>query len=252
MFMNNDSSMNSVQIAIRDWAEYAVSEYLRLIRGNGWDYGFYTQSDLRDIVSSPEYFIMQINPGSGGTYEEQKADPNWRLNGKDMDASLFIQGNFNIDVRHGKTQTAWQSRGEWKNWQKLRSFFCQITEGNPLNDVSKFVLTNASFFNTKKAIDQIYETLPQTLPITLNLVERIRPKRIVVLGCKLRAQMKGYGEIHATGLPRIYAGHLRDTESIYIDHPSSPTYKGDIKNLLQHWSEMPLSEAISQALQKKG
>ena len=58
----------NLQTRIFDWAEKAVSSYLELVH-DGFNYGFYTQSDLRTISESPDYFIIQINPGSGGCYE---------------------------------------------------------------------------------------------------------------------------------------------------------------------------------------
>lgn len=73
---------------------------------SGWDYAFYTQSDLRVISDSPEYFIIQINPGSGGNYSQRKMMDYWDLNGQVMDATHFIKGNYEFtpkDARNGKS-----------------------------------------------------------------------------------------------------------------------------------------------------
>lgn len=240
-----------MQQKIIAWAENAVAKYLEMIH-DGWDYGFYTQSDLRVITDSPEYFIMQINPGSNGSYSEQKKNPYWDLNGRDMDAAHFIKGNYGVDPNDKNTKTAWERRMEWKNFCKLRSLFSWIKGGNPLDDTSKFILTNASHFNTSKA-KEIYNILPKTLSITLSLMDITHPKRIIVLGCDLRPQISSLVndcEVNESSLPRIYYGQIHGIETLFIDHPRASTSKEDTKNVLRLWNEMPLEEAIAKVSAK--
>lgn len=241
-----------MQQKIMTWAEDAVAKYLDMIH-DGWDYGFYTQSDLRVITDSPEYFIMQINPGSDGSYSEQKKNPYWDLNGRDMDAAHFIKGNYGVDPNDKNTKTAWEKRMEWKNFCKLRTLFSRIEGGNPLDDTSKFILTNASHFNTGKAIKKLYETLPKTMPITLSLIDITRPRRIIVLGCKLRPQISSLVndcEVKESSLQRIYHGKIHGIETLFIDHPSARTSKENTKDVLRLWKEMPLGEAIEKVSTK--
>lgn len=249
--------MENIQDKIYKWAEDAVNKYLKMIYGdNNWNYGFYTQSDLRKIKSAPEYFIIQVNPGSDGSYDDQKKKKEnddcigWGLNGHDMDAQHLIQGNFcRIKTKNNEIQTSWEQHKTWKNFQKLKSLFASIEGYNPLDDESKFILTNASFFNTDKA-QNVYGTVLKTFPITLNLVDAVKPKRIIVLGKELQGFVqKGEEcfdncEISQTKIPRIYIGQIQGIDTIYIDHPSASTYKGDTKYLLKYWSKMSLYKAV--------
>lgn len=238
-----------MQQIIYSWAEDAVAKYLEMVR-SGWDYAFYTQSDLRDISDSPEWFVMQINPHSEGTYSQQKTLAYWDLNGQDMDAAHFIKGNYGIEPKDGNTKTAWERRMGWPNYRKLRALFSRIENGNPLDDTSKFILTNASHFNKLKA-KEIYKTLPKTLPITLSLIDMTRPKRIVVLGCDLRPQIARLVddcEVTLSSLPRIYYGQIHGIEALFIDHPrASTSKKEDTKNVLRFWNDHPLEKAIAMA-----
>lgn len=241
--------MTELQQKIWEWAEDAVAKYLNMVRG-GWDYGFYTQSDLRTISESPEYFIIQINPGSGGTYSQQRMNDYWDLNGQDMDAAHFIKGNYGVNPTETNKKTAWERRMEWSNFRKLRTLFSRVENGNPLDDTKKFILTNASPFNTVHAAKEVYETLPKTLPIALSLIDITHPKRIIVLGCELRpyfSRIVKDCEVKETSLSRIYYGEIHGIETLFIDHPSARTSKEGTKNVLRLWNTMPLEEAIGKA-----
>lgn|SRR5574344_377748 len=246
---------NNLQVQIRKWADDTVEKYLQLIR-SGWNYSFYTQSNLNDIQESPDYLILQMNPGGEGSYEEQISAVNWQLQGKDMDAEHFMRGNYCEIEKNGVTKPSWDWRDTWPNFRHLKSLFSNINGPNPLNDVSKFILTDASCFNTARAID-IYPILQETLPQMLKLVDVVQPKHIVVLGCKLATYIKQIDhdcKINPTPHERIKAGHIHHYETIFIDHLSAKTYtnvrtyKDDVKNFIRLWNDMPYADAISRAV----
>ena len=82
----------NIQEEIRKWADKTAKGYVSIANEYGEDApGFYTQSDLTKIVTSPEVVVLGINPGSGGTYISQKGNPNWGLNGMDMNGEHLIQ-----------------------------------------------------------------------------------------------------------------------------------------------------------------
>ena len=236
----------NLQTRIFDWAEKAVSSYLELVH-DGFNYGFYTQSDLRTISESPDYFIIQINPGSGGCYEAQINNSGWHLDGHDMDAPHFIQGNYFCES--GK-ESSWKRRCEWNNFNKLRSLFSLIPGHNPLDNEQRFVLTNASCFNTPTA-PEVYKTLPYTIPILMKLIEVVKPKRIIVLGCKLPPYLKQTEKsvvINESPYKRIKYGAIKGIETLYIDHPSARFSKKDTKQILSLWDSLSLNEIMNKAV----
>lgn len=219
--------------------------YLKFVH-NSFNYGFYTQSDLRVITDSPDYFIIQINPGSGGNYQDQINKDGWLLNGNDMDADHFIRGNYFCEA--GK-KSSWKSRYEWPNFIKLRSLFSLIPGENPLDNVKRFVLTNASCFNTPTAAE-VYKTLPYTVPILMGLIEAIKPKRIIVLGRKspLYLQLADNSVvINESHFNRVKYGLIKNIETLYIDHPSARTSKNDTKRVLSLWDKLSLGEIMNNA-----
>ena len=58
----------------------------------------------------------------------------------------------------------------------LKRFFKDVEEPNILDDERRFVLTNATFFNTVKEKELNQSLLKSTLPQTIDLVRRIKPK----------------------------------------------------------------------------
>ena len=234
------------QTKIFKWAEQAVASYIQLVH-DGFDYGFYTQSDLRVISESPDYFIIQINPGSGGNYQGQINKEGWHLNGKDMDAAHFIQGNYFCES--GK-KPSWESRYEWPNFIRLKSLFSKIAGENPLDNEKRFVLTNASCFNTSSATE-VYKTLPYTIPILMELIETIKPKRIITLGCKLPPYLQQADNsvvINESPYKRVRYGSIKGFETLYIDHPSARTSKKGIKQVLSLWDNLSLTEIMNNAV----
>lgn len=91
--------MKNFQEKLHTWALNTVEVYKTIAEEEeNTDFtshtAFYTQSDLARLVSSPKIVVMAINPGSNGSYREQKININWNLDPKrGMTADKFLQGN---------------------------------------------------------------------------------------------------------------------------------------------------------------
>ncbi|MCQ2341895.1 MAG: hypothetical protein MJZ75_00165 [Paludibacteraceae bacterium] len=168
--------MNDLQKNLLDWAEKTVKVYVDYANAHDDAPAFYTQSPLNEITQSPELLIMGINPGSHGTYKDQKiSNPNWHLNGKDMTGEDLLKGNF--CAKDDKTE--WEHFWEYPFGKRIMGYLLR-TNINPLACPQKYVLTNATFFATMHATG-IKEELPKTCQCTLQLIETLRPKKILVL-----------------------------------------------------------------------
>ena len=159
------------------WGEKTVQLYNKIAdeRGRENTPAFYTQSDLNKIigVNSVDILIAGINPGSGGTYHQMIENPNWGISSTTgMTAEQLISGNFSRDPQHGNC-TNWSRRHTWRYFMNLKRFFKDIEGPNILDDESRFVLTNASFFNTVKENELSQSLLKATFPQTIDLVRRI-------------------------------------------------------------------------------
>ena len=79
--------MKNFQEKLHTWALNTVEVYKTIAEEEeNTDFtshtAFYTQSDLARLVSSPKIVVMAINPGSNGSYREQKININWNLDPK--------------------------------------------------------------------------------------------------------------------------------------------------------------------------
>ena len=167
------------------WGEKTVQLYNKIAdeRGREKTPAFYTQSDLNKIigVKSVDILIAGINPGSGGTYQQMIENPNWGISSATgMTAEQLISGNFGRDPQYGNC-TNWSRRHTWRYFMNLKRFFKDIEGPNILDDESRFVLTNATFFNTVKEKELNQSLLNATFPQTIDLVRIVKPKMIVWL-----------------------------------------------------------------------
>jgi len=167
------------------WGEKTVQLYNKIAdeRGREKTPAFYTQSNLNKIigVNSVDILIAGINPGSGGTYQQMIENPNWGISSATgMTAEQLISGNFGRDPQYGNC-TNWSRHHTWRYFMNLKRFFKDVEEPNILDDERRFVLTNATFFNTVKEKELNQSLLKTTFPQTIDLVRRIKPKMIVWL-----------------------------------------------------------------------
>lgn len=225
------------QEALKRWADNTAKGYVGIAAEEGKNApAFYTQSDLTKLSGSPEVMILGINPGSEGTYEAQKSNPNWGLNGADMDGEHLILGNYCKDA----TGTPmWENRERWVYWQRLKHYFHLVRQGNPLEDEGKFVVTNMSFFSTPKANELSGKLLLRSMSYSLELINILKPRRIIFLSGKkslarLRTINKGSKsfllEYHEVG-KSIYEGELEGIPCLGVPHPSAHLTATERRNI---------------------
>lgn len=217
------------------WGEKTVQLYNKIAdeRGRENTPAFYTQSDLNKIigVNSVDILIAGINPGSGGTYQQMIENPNWGISSATgMTAEQLISGNFGRDPQYGNC-TNWSRRHTWRYFMNLKRFFKDIEGPNILDDESRFVLTNASFFNTVKEKELNQSLLKTTFPQTIDLVRRVKPKMIVWLsGRKVFSRLASisidgfsfkYDKKQNPIMAHIYMGTFDGIPCFGIPHPGA-------------------------------
>lgn len=215
------------------WGEKTVQLYNKIAEDRGRENtpAFYTQSNLNKIigVNSVDILIAGINPGSGGTYQQMIENPNWGISSATgMTAEQLISGNFGRDPKYGNS-TNWSRRHTWRYFMNLKRFFKDVEEPNILDDESRFVLTNATFFNTVKEKELNQSLLNATFPQTIDLVRIVKPKMIVWLsGRKVFNRLASlsidgfsfkYDKKQNPIMARIYMGTFNGIPCFGVPHP---------------------------------
>ena len=215
------------------WGEKTVQLYNKIAdeRGRENTPAFYTQSDLNKIigVNSVDILIAGINPGSGGTYQQMIENPNWGISSATgMTAEQLISGNFGRAPQYGNC-TNWSRHHTWRYFMNLKRFFKDVEEPNILDDERRFVLTNATFFNTVKEKELNQSLLKTTFPQTIDLVRRVKPKMIVWLsGRKVFNRLASlsidgfsfkYDKKRNPIMARIYMGTFNGIPCFGVPHP---------------------------------
>ncbi len=220
-----------MQEELRKWADRTAKGYVAIANDlKDKAPSFYTQSDLTKIKETPEVIVLGINPGSVGSYISQKENPNWELNGKDMDGRHLIQGNY---CKNENGVPNWDDRNNWTYWKRLTAYFNGVKSGNPLENEEKFVVTNMSFFNSIKANQLPNILIIKTIPYSLDLIKIIAPKHIIFLGGsgtldKLkRVNHNNYFFDLSYKMinPKVYNGHFNNIPFLAVPHPSAHLYR---------------------------
>ena len=224
---NPDEVMN-IQEEIVKWAEKTVREYHEIASRKEVNLAYYTQSDLSLISEEPELMIVGINPGSGGTYKEQCENKNWSyLYNNNQDEIHLLKGNY---CREEDKPSSWDVHKKWKYWAGLKRCLSKTNLNAIIDDDSKIIVTNASFFSTKKANGISDSLLIETIPYTLDLINITNPKHLIFLSGKscferLHRLSKSSNLIqfeYKYVCGNIYIGKLKGKLCVGIPHP---TYK---------------------------
>ena len=227
--MNNEQ--NNIQAKLEKWAEDTVKAYHNIAKREDVNIAYYTQSDLSLLAELPELMIVGINPGNpyGITpYTEQCKNKNWSyLYNNPLDKNHLWKGNY--CKQEGGT-SSWDNHRKWRYWSGLKKCLSHTTLSTVIDDDSKIIVTNASFFSTAKA-DGISESLlTETIPYTLDLIHIAKPKNIFFLSGKKcferlfrlskSSKLFQFEYKHICG--NIFVGVLNKKYCIGIPHP---TYK---------------------------
>ena len=188
---------------------------------NDNDYAFYTQSDLTKLYNveagNVDVMILGINPGSSGSYTGQKNKGGWHLHGNDMTGEMFLNGNYFTEENK---KSAWECREDWAYWKRLLAFF-EKCKTNPLKDETKFVLTNMCYFNTPKANQIPIRLLEVTKVYTIDLIDIIKPKRLVFLSGKSALQRLNILKEFSPLGSNVYVGKYLGIPCLGVPHPSA-------------------------------
>ena len=226
--MNNEK--NQIQKELIDWAERTVIAYHKIASRDDVNIAYYTQSDLSLLSEKPELMIVGINPGNpfGVTpYTEQCKNNNWSyLHNNPLDRNHLLKGNY-CKVE-GKP--SWDAHREWKYWSGLRKCLSQTYLYTIIDDDSRIVITNASFFSTKNANDIKESLLAESIPYTLSLIKITNPTHLIFLSGKkcferlyrLSMSSKQFLFEYKNICGNICVGILNNKYCIGIPHP---TYK---------------------------
>lgn len=218
----------NIQEEIVKWAGKTVRKYHEIASRKEVNLAYYTQSDLSLLSKEPQLMIVGINPGSGGSYKEQCENKNWSyLYNNNQDKNHLLKGNY---CREEGKSSSWDEHKKWKYWAGLKRCLSKTNLNAIIDDDSKIIVTNASFFSTKKADGISDSLLIETIPYTLDLINITNPKYLIFLSGKscferLHRLSKSSNLIqfeykHVCG--NIYIGKLKGKLCVGIPHP---TYK---------------------------
>lgn len=219
----------NIQEEIVKWAEKTVREYHEIASRKEVNLAYYTQSDLSLISEEPELMIVGINPGSGGTYKEQCENKNWSyLYHNNKDENHLLKGNY---CREEGKPSSWENHREWRYWNGLKRCLSQTNLNEIIEDDSKIIVTNASFFSTKKADGISDSLLKMTIPYTLDLINITNPKHLIFLSGKkcferllnLSRTSENIQFEYKKVCGNIYVGVLNGKLCIGIPHPAYKT-----------------------------
>lgn len=220
--------MMNIQVKLQAWAKETVAAYHQIASRKEVNKAYYTQSDLSLISEEPELMIVGINPGSGGTYDEQCKNENWSYLSKNpLDKNHLLKGNY---CREKGEPSSWENHRKWGYWNGLKRCLSHTNMEAIMEDDSRIIITNASFFSTQKANEIPESLLKDTIPFTLELIEKTIPKHLIFLsGKKCFERLHHLSESsnliqfeykHVCG--NIYVGKLNGKLCVGIPHP---TYK---------------------------
>lgn len=223
--------MKDIKTELQVWAQKTVGKYIEIAtdKDKKYDLGFYQQSPLTEIAAPVEVVVMGINPGSGGSYTEQKQDKEkiWKLNGHDATATNLLNGN-----------PCWNEHNNWTFWKNVTKLLCPAFED--LSDESKkIVLTNATFFNTPNTGTLPNNVIQKTIGFTIDLINILSPtsKIVVVLSGAncfklLKIHYKNEFQGESVFDNKLIIGRLKGITYIGIYHPAS-RYTSVLTKLIQ-------------------
>ncbi len=222
----------NIQEKIEKWAEKTVKKYHEIASRKEVNLAYYTQSDLSLLSEEPKLMIIGINPGNpfGITpYTEQCNNKNWSYLYKDpYDKNHLLKGNY---CKEEGKPSSWDNHKRWKYWTGLKACLSQTDLSTKIDDDSKIIVTNASFFSTKKADGVSEALLKETIPYTLDLINQANPKHVIFLSgrkcferlCHLSKSSRLFQFEYKYVCGNIYIGKLNGKLCIGIPHPAYKT-----------------------------
>lgn len=150
--------MNKLQQALQEWGKKVCKECRAFIDEGNTDQDFYVfQTEIPK--ESPELLLVGINPGGSKSYKER---------GKERETiDDLTQGS---NIYRCKKDNQWQSNA----LERVSSLWEYIKD-------DRVTGINACYFNTRKDSDLSKEIWDFCAPLTQELIEILKPKRIIFL-----------------------------------------------------------------------
>lgn len=157
----------NIQESIQDWAQKSIKTYKNvLVKTNSKHDFIASQSPLNKIKESPEIIILGKNPGHDADFVE---------NEEFLDR--FFKGNDTWDGRNNKRKID----GRWQYWQNIKFYLLPTFTKELLEDDTKRILTNATFFCSSSPKNLPPGAYKETIECTLNLIDVLQPSKNVVI-----------------------------------------------------------------------
>jgi len=208
---NPDEVMN-IQEEIVKWAEKYVPEFNKL--SEEYNTSYYTQSPLNCIDGEVDLMLIGINPkGNLGKGSSVKT------------SEEFLTGNPYWSERFNK-----EDKIVWDFYQRARFFlgYDDFRHNESIDNDKKTVWTNRSPFESKNGNNDLPRELMEIgIKSTLELIDIIRPKRIILLGINAFEQLEKSQEGQNIQYSKVFSnikaqvGRINNIPTVCIDHPCS-------------------------------
>lgn len=207
----------TIQESLLKWAEDAIKIFNPLSELTSTQY--YLQSPLNKVVKTVDTLVLGINPGSSG---EQSI----------LSAEQFLKGNVDWEYRFSHTEEGAHVSSKWAKYFGNGHFMIcgdQERHNNGLDDDKKTVWSNLTPFATSDASKLSKDHLINGIPIMVNLIKILQPKRIILLTTDGFKHLEKYATTKIERLPLvkdvttnkiIEIGTIAGIPTIQLPHPS--------------------------------
>ncbi len=199
--------------SLKDWAEKAIEIFNPISEETTTQY--YLQSPLDQITKPIETLVLGINPGSTKPGVTEMKSP-----------EEFLKGNKDWDNRFKDDYVS-------SNWAKYfgngHFMLCgdQERRNRSLDEDSKTVWSNLTPFATTDASKLSKVHLEEGIPVTVQLIKILKPKRIILFSTDGFKHLKPYAEVERLPIVKnvttnrvIEIGTIESIPTIQLPHPS--------------------------------
>ncbi|MBD5372352.1 MAG: hypothetical protein HDR75_03280 [Bacteroides sp.] len=207
----------TIQESLKNWAKDAVDVFNPLSQTTSTQ--FYLQSPLDQITAPVDTLVLGINPGSNG--ERSILSP-----------EQFLEGNKNWEERFPSTEEGTHVSPKWAKYFGNGHFMLcgdQDRHNNSIDDNKKTVWSNLTPFATPEASKLSKDHLINGVPVTVELIQILNPKRIILLTTEGFDYIEKYANTNIERRPLvkdvttnkiIEIGTIAGIPTIQLPHPS--------------------------------
>lgn len=212
--------MERIQERLKEWANKYVPKFNELSKK--YQTYYYTQSPLNTIEEDVDVMIIGINPkGKLGTGEFILDDPEKYLEGNPTWESRFLEDGF--------ISPGWGKKHKFLSGTHCFLGYDNFYHPESIDNDKKTIWTNLTPFVSDKGNNDVFrELMAVGVESTLELINIVRPKYIVLLGKDAFTQLKGssiesdsciqYTQVFSNISAQI--GRIFNIPTICVVHPS--------------------------------